>query len=126
LIVRRFYYGKLLGYTRRSVDRTSEYRIEHPRWKIWPPFRGSCAQTSRLRRKFVAPLTAPPASAFIADGSFVTIYRRGTTRTCDLTPKEANGAANIDDTMSTAVNCHRLAGIRQSAIPTSAAGSIPV
>src|SRR3954453_1203043 len=26
--------------------------------------------------KFVAPLTAPPIYAFVADGSFVTLYRR--------------------------------------------------
>jgi uncharacterized protein len=67
------------GYTRRGPDRTNEYRIEHPRWKIWP------AASYELRadiaalygEKFLAPLTTPPASAFIADGSFVTVYRRG-------------------------------------------------
>jgi uncharacterized protein YqjF (DUF2071 family) len=66
------------GYTRHDPDRTSEYRVEHPRWKIWP------AASSELRadvaalygEKFLAPLTTPPASAFIADGSFVTVYRR--------------------------------------------------
>jgi uncharacterized protein YqjF (DUF2071 family) len=66
------------GYTRRRADRTSEYRIEHPRWKIWPAafyeFRADIA--SLYGEKFLAPLTAPPASAFIADGSFVTVYRR--------------------------------------------------
>ena len=79
MIVRRFYYGKLLGYTRRSVDRTSEYRIEHPRWKIWPAtsFEFNADIATLYGEKFLVPLTASPASAFIADGSFVTVYRRG-------------------------------------------------
>ena len=67
------------GYTRRSADRTSEYRVEHPRWKIWSAafyeLRADIA--SLYGEQFVDPLTAPPASAFIADGSFVTVYRRG-------------------------------------------------
>jgi len=66
------------GYTRRTADRTSEYRVEHSRWKIWPAtsyeFRADIA--SLYGEKFVATLTATPASAFVADGSFVTVYRR--------------------------------------------------
>jgi hypothetical protein len=66
------------GYTRRSPDRTNEYRVEHPRWKIWPAtsyeFRADIA--ALYGDKFLAPLTAPPASAFIVDGSFVAVYRR--------------------------------------------------
>ena len=65
------------GYTKRA-QRTSEYRIEHPRWNIRP------AETHKLQadvatlygEKFVAPLAREPVSAFIADGSFVTVYRR--------------------------------------------------
>ncbi len=67
------------GYTRRTADRISEYRVEHPRWKIWPAasyeFRADI--TALYGEKFLAPLTTPPASAFIADGSLVTVYRRG-------------------------------------------------
>lgn len=65
------------GYTQRGA-RTSEYRVEHPRWQIWPAetfeFRADVA--TLYGEKFVAPLTASPVSAFIADGSFVTVYRR--------------------------------------------------
>lgn len=66
------------GYTRRGPDRTSEYRVEHSRWKIWPAnsyeLRADIA--SLYGEQFAAPLTASAASAFIADGSFVTVYRR--------------------------------------------------
>jgi hypothetical protein len=67
------------GYTRRGGDRTSEYRIEHPCWKIWPAtsYEFSADIAALYGEKFLAPLTTPPASAFIADGSFVTVYRRG-------------------------------------------------
>jgi uncharacterized protein YqjF (DUF2071 family) len=67
------------GYTKRG-ERTSEYRVEHPRWKIWPAqtheFKADVA--SLYGENFVEPLSANPASAFIADGSFVTVYRRAT------------------------------------------------
>jgi uncharacterized protein YqjF (DUF2071 family) len=67
------------GYTRRDPERTSEYRVEHPRWKIWPAasyeFRADVA--ALYGEKFLTPLTTAPASAFVADGSFVTVYRRG-------------------------------------------------
>ena len=56
----------------------SEYRIEHPRWKIWPAmsheFKADVA--TLYGAQFVQTLAAPPVSAFIADGSFVTVYRR--------------------------------------------------
>jgi len=67
------------GYTRRGPDRTSEYCVEHPRWKIWPAtsFEFKADMATLYGDEFLATLTAPPASAFIADGSFVTVYRRG-------------------------------------------------
>src|SRR5262245_19027779 len=50
------------GYTRRSSDRTSEYRVEHPRWKICPAtsheFRADAA--ALYGEKFLAALTAVP------------------------------------------------------------------
>ncbi|MFL6542905.1 MAG: YqjF family protein [Chthoniobacterales bacterium] len=66
------------GYTKRGAERTSEYRIEHPRWKIWPAasheFKVDVA--TLYGAKFVEPLAATPVSAFIADGSFVAVHRR--------------------------------------------------
>src|SRR5439155_10369127 len=58
------------GATRGSVDRKGEYRVEHPRWKIWPATSYEIrADVAALNGdKFLAPLTASPASAFIADG----------------------------------------------------------
>jgi uncharacterized protein YqjF (DUF2071 family) len=56
----------------------SEYRVEHPRWKIWN------AETFELRAdvaalyggQFADTLTAPPHSAFIAEGSPIEIWQR--------------------------------------------------
>jgi uncharacterized protein YqjF (DUF2071 family) len=56
----------------------SEYQVEHPRWKVWP------AQEFELRadvaglygQQFVETLQAPPRSAFIADGSPITVHLR--------------------------------------------------
>jgi hypothetical protein len=56
----------------------SEYRVEHPRWKIWT------ADTFELRsdvatlygEQFAETLNQPPRSAFIADGSAIAIERR--------------------------------------------------
>lgn len=65
------------GYTKRAAL-TSEYRIEHPRWKIWPA--ETCEFDAKIDKlygeQFVEPLAAKPVSAFIADGSFVTVYAR--------------------------------------------------
>ena len=55
----------------------SEYRVEHPRWKIWN------AETFELRAdvaalyggQFADTLTAPPRSAFIAEGSPIEIWQ---------------------------------------------------
>ncbi len=65
------------GYTARG-DRTSEYRVEHPRWRIWPAdsyeFKADVA--TLYGEKFIEPLNAKPTSAFIADGSFVKVFAR--------------------------------------------------
>lgn len=65
------------GYTKRA-GLTSEYRIEHPRWKIWPAERYEFKTdvATLYGAQFVAVLSAAPVSAFIADGSFVTVHRR--------------------------------------------------
>lgn len=64
------------GYT--AGKRTSEYRVEHPRWRVWP------AQSAQLEadlgllygEEFVPALSASPASKFIAEGSHVQVWRR--------------------------------------------------
>ncbi|MEY2557543.1 MAG: uncharacterized protein QOE34_968 [Verrucomicrobiota bacterium] len=65
------------GYTARR-SRLGEYRVEHPRWRLW------IAQTTKFEAdvatlygpQFVEALAAPPASAFIAEGSHVEVLRR--------------------------------------------------
>jgi hypothetical protein len=67
------------GYTARG-ERTSEYRVEHPWWKIWPAdsFQLKADIATLYGEKFIEPLTAKPVSAFIADGSYVEVQRRAT------------------------------------------------
>jgi uncharacterized protein len=56
----------------------SEYRVEHPRWKVWnaDSFEFSADVAALYGEQFVETLAAPPRSAFIADGSAVTLERR--------------------------------------------------
>ena len=62
------------GYTGRKTG-TSEYQVEHSRWRIWQSVdAGFEADVSTLYgSRFVEGLSAPPVSAFIADGSPVTV-----------------------------------------------------
>ena len=65
------------GYTRLSSG-CGEYRVEHPRWRIWNAasfeFRADIA--TLYGEQFVEALTQQPRSAFIADGSAITIHKR--------------------------------------------------
>jgi uncharacterized protein YqjF (DUF2071 family) len=65
------------GYTRRRDGRTVEYRVEHPPWRAWQA--GECGvelDAGALYGRAFADLAAsPPLSAFIAEGSPVTVYR---------------------------------------------------
>ncbi|HWY52489.1 MAG TPA: DUF2071 domain-containing protein [Chthoniobacterales bacterium] len=56
----------------------SEYRVEHPRWKIWSAdtFELSADVAVLYGDQFVGPLTAAPRSAFIADGSPIEVLLR--------------------------------------------------
>jgi len=63
------------GYTRQRDGSSVEYRVEHPRWRVWP------ATTSRVfgdlsavyGDSFARILERPATSAFIADGSAVRV-----------------------------------------------------
>ena len=65
------------GYTARR-DGCSEYRVEHPRWKIWnaASFEFHADVTSLYGEQFAETLSQPPRSAFIADGSPITVQKR--------------------------------------------------
>ncbi len=66
------------GYTKQRDGSTMEYEVEHPPWRVWPAtsVRYDCDVAAIYGREFV-PFLREPASAFVADGSPVTV-RRGT------------------------------------------------
>jgi uncharacterized protein YqjF (DUF2071 family) len=65
------------GYTKLR-EGCSEYRVEHPRWKVWPASSASLeAEIDDLYGgEFVEPLSESPFSQFIAEGSHVQVRRR--------------------------------------------------
>jgi uncharacterized protein YqjF (DUF2071 family) len=64
------------GYNARGGRRT-QYQVEHPPWRVWQTtdaqFEGNVA--TLYGRAFVPPLAVAPASAFIAEGSAVSVRR---------------------------------------------------
>jgi uncharacterized protein YqjF (DUF2071 family) len=56
----------------------SEYRVEHPRWRIWnaESFELKADLGALYGEQFVEPLSLPPRSAFIADGSPIAVLLR--------------------------------------------------
>jgi len=62
------------GYTAHR-GRTSEYQVEHPKWRVWRAQKTSFdADVKTLYgEQFIAPLARPRRSAFIADGSPVIV-----------------------------------------------------
>jgi len=56
----------------------SEYRVEHPRWKVWnaDKFELHADVVTLYGDQFTEALSAPPCSAFIADGSPIEIFKR--------------------------------------------------
>jgi hypothetical protein len=64
------------GYTRQRSGGTIEYRVEHPSWRVWPA--AALRIDADFGQVYDAPLAAmlgQPASAFLADGSQVTVFR---------------------------------------------------
>ena len=66
------------GYSRQTDGSTVEYRVEHPRWPVWRANESglTCDASSLYGREFAGPLTGPPSTAFVAEGSAV-VVRRG-------------------------------------------------
>ena len=65
------------GYTRQRDGRTIEYRVVHPAWRVWP---GTAAQIGGDMAAFYGTafgevLAVRPTSAFLAEGSAVTVFR---------------------------------------------------
>lgn len=64
------------GYTRQRDGGTIEYRVDHPRWNVWTAvdarLEGDIARV--YGDSFAEALSGAPTSAFVADGSPVTVY----------------------------------------------------
>ena len=64
------------GYTRQRDGGTIEYRVEHPKWRVWPNARWELE--GPLGDFYDAPfadiLSGTPALAFVADGSAVSVH----------------------------------------------------
>jgi|SRR6185369_2870210 len=65
------------GYSRLRGGGTVEYQVEHPRWRVWQAEAASleCDAAALYGTRFAPVLAAKPSSAFLADGSPVTVYR---------------------------------------------------
>ena len=65
------------GYVRQRDGGCVEYQVEHPRWRVWTAveakFEGDA--TSLYGGDFATALRVAPASAFIAEGSVVTVFK---------------------------------------------------
>ena len=66
------------GYTRQRDGSTVEYRVDHPRWTIFPGLEAQCAGpalASSFGEDFSAVLGRAPDSAWLSDGSPVVVHR---------------------------------------------------
>ena len=65
------------GYTAQRDGGTIEYRVEHPRWRVWEECEAKldCDVAGLYGQQFVAALRAEPSSAFLAEGSPVSVSK---------------------------------------------------
>ena len=65
------------GYAGRRGQRTLEYQVEHPRWRVWTArdVQFHCDAARLYGPQFAECLQAPSHSAFLADGSEVTVCK---------------------------------------------------
>jgi hypothetical protein len=65
------------GYARQRDGSSVEYRVEHPPWRVWQVSECSfdCDAAALYGNQFLKPLTAPPSSAFLAEGSAISVSR---------------------------------------------------
>ncbi len=65
------------GYAKQRDGSTMEYRVEHPRWRVWVGQAAEldCQVADLYGERFGQFLSRPPASAFLADGSEVKVYK---------------------------------------------------
>jgi len=65
------------GYTRQRDGSTVEYEVRHPSWRVWDVADAEldCDIATMYGDPFVEALSAAPCSAFLAEGSTVTVCR---------------------------------------------------
>lgn len=65
------------GYAAQRDGGCVEYQVEHPRWKVAPVGEAmfECDVVKLYGPQFAPALTQPPASAFLAEGSEVTVFK---------------------------------------------------
>jgi uncharacterized protein YqjF (DUF2071 family) len=65
------------GYTAQRDGTCMEYRVEHPPWNIRTADRCwlECDAAEQYGRRFAEPLLAAPVSAFLADGSPISVFK---------------------------------------------------
>jgi uncharacterized protein YqjF (DUF2071 family) len=65
------------GYARQRDGGTLEYKVEHPKWRVWSTqsTRLDCDVRALYGDEFVGSLEKPPTSAFLADGSAVAVLK---------------------------------------------------
>jgi uncharacterized protein len=65
------------GYAAQRDGGTAEYQVEHPRWQVWKTREAKfkCDVSALYGERFVECLNVNPSSAFLADGSSVTVYQ---------------------------------------------------
>ena len=65
------------GYTRQRDGGTVEFRVEHPSWRVWQSERATVSGDLEelYGPTFAEVLSRPPDSAFLAEGSAVTVCR---------------------------------------------------
>jgi hypothetical protein len=65
------------GYTRQRDGSTIEYHVAHERWRVWTAdgavLHGAIAEM--YGEQLAGVLACAPRSAFVADGSAVTVFR---------------------------------------------------
>jgi hypothetical protein len=70
-----FIFEHYWGYTAQRDGGTVEYQVEHPSWRVWNAENPllECDAGAVYGRAFEDALRLPPRSAFVAEGSAVTV-----------------------------------------------------
>jgi uncharacterized protein YqjF (DUF2071 family) len=66
------------GYTRVNEKKTSVYQVHHPNWLIHPVrhYHVQCNIVKMYGSEFVEPLSQPPKSVFLAEGSDISVMHK--------------------------------------------------